>query len=228
LGVELFGNDNNGLLEHARGGTLVLDEAHAMSAALYSRLTSTLATPGLRAGVDARTMDVRLVLTVRTTPADSPGAMAPFVDERAMLRIPVPALRERRRDIPLLVQHFRDRLTHEGGLAPITGDAMTPLLAHDWPGNVRELSHWVDRTALAADGAHSVPSHFALASAPEFAPLDAAGLTLAALEQRYILHVLAQERGHQSRAADRLGIDRRTLYRKLKGYRDEGIARIAG
>jgi transcriptional regulator with PAS, ATPase and Fis domain len=57
----------------------------------------------------------------------------------------------------------------------------------------------------------------------------AAARTLDALERRYILHVLAQERGHQSRAADRLGIDRRTLYRKLKEYRNDGlIIRVAG
>jgi DNA-binding NtrC family response regulator len=63
----------------------------------------------------------------------------------------------------------------------------------------------------------------------EFAAFDAERLTLDALERRYILHVVAQERGHQSRAADRLGIDRRTLYRKLKEYRDDGLViRVAG
>ena len=66
-----------------------------------------------------------------------------------------------------------------------------------------------------------------IAPGAEFAPLDSARLTLGELERRYILHVLAQEGGHQSRAADRLGIDRRTLYRKLKEYRDDGGNRAA-
>jgi DNA-binding NtrC family response regulator len=140
-------------------------------------------------------------------------------------------LRDRRRDIPLLVQHFRRQLAPTGTVPPPLGpETMTPLLAHQWPGNVRELEHWVERIALAERATLLHPAaQTVTAPGAEFAAFDAERLTLDALERRYILHVLAQEGGHQSRAADRLGIDRRTLYRKLKEYRDDGLAiRAAG
>jgi two-component system response regulator HydG len=100
---------------------------------------------------------------------------------------------------------------------------MRPLLSHQWPGNVRELEHWIDRIALAASAEETAPPRAIMAPGADFAQLDAARLTLDALERKYILHVLALEGGHQSRAAERLGIDRRTLYRKLKEYREEGV-----
>jgi DNA-binding NtrC family response regulator len=132
----------------------------------------------------------------------------------------------------LLVQHFRRQLAQTGAaLVPLGSETMTPLLAHQWPGNVRELEHWVARIALAERGPATelTSPQGVVAPGAEFAAFDAERLTLAALERRYILHVLTQERGHQSRAADRLGIDRRTLYRKLKEYRDNGVTvRVAG
>jgi DNA-binding NtrC family response regulator len=84
----------------------------------------------------------------------------------------------------------------------------------------------VERIVLAGDGA--IATRRPIAPGAEFAALDSERLTLEELEQRYILHVLAQEGGHQSRAADRLGIDRRTLYRKLKEYREGRSVRAAG
>jgi DNA-binding NtrC family response regulator len=141
-----------------------------------------------------------------------------FVRFNAM-EIDVPPLRERRSDIPLLVQHFRRRLAAEHGLElqTLPPDEILPLAARDWTGNVRELEHWVERHALGA-----------VAEEPrgERGPLPGVELgssqaTLEQLERAYIMHVLKLESGHQSRAAMRLGIDRRTLYRKLKQYRSE-------
>jgi DNA-binding NtrC family response regulator len=178
-----------------------------------------------------RPVDVRLVLTVRTEGDAHAVDAHDLLGDRNVLPIALPALRERRRDIPQLVQHFRRQFAHAGAVpAPLAAEAMAPLLAHEWPGNVRELAHWVARIALTERGAAAATSS-RLATAPgtEFAAFDAERLTLDDLERRYILHVVAQERGHQSRAADRLGIDRRTLYRKLKEYRDEGVrVRAAG
>jgi DNA-binding NtrC family response regulator len=94
---------------------------------------------------------------------------------------------------------------------------MLPLLGREWPGNVRELEHWVERQALGTRTA-----------TPRVEPDGLRGVelghshaTLEQLERAYIMHVLALESGHQSRTATRLGIDRRTLYRKLKQYRSE-------
>lgn len=234
LEAELFGGAREGLLERARGGTLVLDEAGMLSRTLYGRIAAMLterAIPGMDGAL--RPVDVRLVLTMRTA-ADEPVVDArELVGDRNALPIALPPLRERRRDIPLLVQHFRRRLAQSGAVPPPLGpETMTPLLAHEWPGNVRELEHWVERIALAERATPldpAAPNQMVTAPGAEFAPFDAERLTLDALERRYILHVLAQERGHQSRAADRLGIDRRTLYRKLKEYRDDGVTiRAAG
>ena len=96
----------------------------------------------------------------------------------------------------------------------MSADDMMPLLGREWTGNVRELEHWVERATLvsraerAQSGVHLPGVEFGDAQA-----------TLEQLERAYILHVLARESGHQSRTAERLGIDRRTLYRKLKQYR---------
>jgi len=131
----------------------------------------------------------------------------------------VPALRERRSDIPQLVHHFRRRLAHEQGadLRPMSADDMMPLLGREWTGNVRELEHWVERATLASRAESG-----AQLAGIEFGDSQA---TLEQLERAYILHVLAREGGHQSRTAERLGIDRRTLYRKLKQYRREATAK---
>lgn len=227
LEAELFGNERGGLLESARGGTLVLDDVTAFPDALRERLARLLAERVVhRAGADdAVQVDVRLVLTARASDTDS-DAVAGLFGERNALPIALPPLRERRTDIPLLVQHFRSRIAKETGmeLPVVTPQMMTPLLAHQWPGNVRELETWVERLAYAATGsvadASAVPAP--IGPSADFARLDAARVTLEELERRYVLHVYELERGHQRRCAERLGIDRRTLYRKLKEYREGG------
>jgi DNA-binding NtrC family response regulator len=166
--------------------------------------------------------DVRFVLVARAPNGE--GEMASIEDLLSRfnaLLIEVPPLRERRSDIPQLVQHFRQRLATDQGLelAPLPPDEMLPLLGHEWSGNVRELEHWVERAALTAR--HESPSE-----SGEPLPgvdLGSTQLTLEQLERAYILHVLETESGHQSRTAVRLGIDRRTLYRKLKQYRGERV-----
>jgi two-component system response regulator HydG len=157
-------------------------------------------------------LDVRIMLTTR-------GAWDESLPGVAVLPIIIPPLRERRSDIPLLVQHFRTRMTSEHGQQPrvLAPDAMMSLLAQEWPGNVRELEHRVQRDAF--DLSEFPVSSARVGGVPGF-PSDAR-LTLEQLERQYIEHVLALEHGNQSRAADRLGIDRRTLYRKLKEYREQ-------
>ena len=233
LEAELFGAERGGLLESARGGTLVLDEVRAVPRALRARIVAMLAERVVRrpGASDGAAVDVRLVLTARSSDDEPALEASELLGDRTVLPIALPPLRERLRDIPLLVEHFRERMALERGsrLPPLGPDTMTPLLGHRWPGNVRELEHWMDRIALTTSREEGAPSRPVLAPGADFAQLDDARLTLEALERKYILHVLAQEGGHQSRAADRLGIDRRTLYRKLKEYRDDGVrVRIAG
>ncbi len=236
LEEELFGAARGGLLETARGGTLVLDEVGAIPRALRARLAQTLVErvvrrEGTACGVP---VDVRLVLTTReSNAAFAPGERDELLGALTLLPIVIPALRERRSDIPLLVQHLRHRHARDLGieLPPLSPDGMMPLLGHDWPGNVRELDHWMERSvhASANSASDEVPAGRGAPAGDAFTLLDEARLSLEQLEREYILHVLSLEQGHQSRAAERLGIDRRTLYRKLKEYRDDvGALRRAG
>jgi DNA-binding NtrC family response regulator len=224
---ELFGTAGSdglraraGLLEQARGGTVVLDDADTLGAALRTQLARTAIAREVRrvGAAEATPVDARLVLTCRSgANSAAQDAVEDLIARFNALVIELPPLRERRSDIPQLVQHFRGRLATEQGvdLEPLSPEAMLPLLGHEWSGNVRELQHWVERAALASraeqprGGATALPG----------VDLGGARATLDELERAYILHVLHLERGHQSRAAVRLGIDRRTLYRKLKQYR---------
>ena len=233
LEAELFGADaqgdrpaRRGLFEEARGGTLVLEYVTGLPAALRARLAQVLTERAMhRVGTNEVTpVDVRLILTARDDGSgSSPIGGDDVIGRLNVLPISLPPLRERRSDVPQLVHHFRARLAREtkSELAPLANDALMGLLGHQWPGNVRELENWVERAAFGsgptrisgAEGSQSAQTFADHADAP----------TLEVLERRYILHVLEQEDGHQSRAAERLGIDRRTLYRKLKQYRDEGV-----
>lgn len=234
LEAELFGDARGGLLESARGGTLVLDDVTAFPPSLRERLARLLAERVVRrAGADeAVQVDVRLVLTARSSESDG-AQVAESFGERNVLPIALPPLRERRTDIPLLVQHFRARIGKDTGmeLPAVTPQLMTPLLGHHWPGNVRELEMWVERLAYSGAGTRpgtAAEAPASLGPSADFARLDAARVTLEELERRYVLHVFDLERGHQRRCAERLGIDRRTLYRKLKEYRegDEDLQKI--
>ncbi|HEU4723277.1 MAG TPA: sigma 54-interacting transcriptional regulator [Gemmatimonadaceae bacterium] len=209
-----------GLLEAARGGTIVLEDASALPASLRAQMARASATRTSRrvGAADAISIDARLVLTARVSGTESDAAsIEDLIARFNALVIDVPPLRERRSDIPQLVQHFRQRLAAEQGLdlAPLSPDEMLPLLGREWTGNVRELEHWVERSALVARAEHPRASGGAIPGID----LSSAQATLEQLERAYIMHVLALESGHQSRTALRLGIDRRTLYRKLKEYR---------
>ena len=218
-----------GLFEEARGGTLVLDEVTDLPYALRERLARVLAERAVRrvAIGDLVPVDVRLILTAREHLEHAPLFTSgdELIGRLNVLPIALPPLRERRSDIPLLVHHFRGRMARELGveLPPIGSDGMMPLLGHQWPGNVRELEHWAEREAYAPAAVRSSIASSAGDAGDDFALPGAGEWTLEELERRYILHVLDQEDGHQSKAAERLGIDRRTLYRKLKQYRDEGV-----
>jgi DNA-binding NtrC family response regulator len=240
---ELFGTTEGGasragLLERVRGGTVVLEDASSLPPVLRARLSRVALTRLTQrvGGTDSLPADVRLILVVRTGGgADATGvriprlaSLAPDDADRVVedllntfnaILIDVPPLRDRRSDVPQLVHHFRRRLAAEQvvDLPAISSDDMLPLLGREWTGNVRELEHWVERTALTTRTERSP-----VRARPSGVDFGEAQVTLEELERAYILHVLAKEAGHQSRASARLGIDRRTLYRKLKQYRIEG------
>jgi DNA-binding NtrC family response regulator len=140
----------------------------------------------------------------------------------------VPSLRERQGDIPLLANFFRLRFAQENGVrAPeIAPDTMKRLMEYGWPGNVRELENYIERAVIMYSGARSIPFEAPAGDVErsEQNLVDAARRerwTMERLEKEYILDVLQQTDGHRGHAAEILGIDRRTLYRKLKQYARE-------
>ena len=229
LEVELFGHTDGdgegaraGLLEEARGGTIVLEDAPALPVALRAQLARAAASRTSRrvGGRQSGPVDVRLVLVARENGSVSDAAsIEDLLTRFNAILVDVPPLRDRRSDIPQLAQHFRQRVGAAYGLelAPLSSDELMPLLGREWTGNVRELEHWVERQALMARAERSGTESDVLRGVE----LGSSQATLEQLERAYIMHVLALESGHQSRAALRLGIDRRTLYRKLKQYRSE-------
>jgi DNA-binding NtrC family response regulator len=140
-------------------------------------------------------------------------------------------LRERAFDIPMLVEHFINKVTAASGNQPldVLPDALAILTAYSWPGNVRELENAIERAVAFARGARLTPDDLPerVRSSGEASAIIARArmqrLTLRELERDYILEMLREAGGNKSRAAELLGLDRKTLYRKLDEYRAEGF-----
>jgi DNA-binding NtrC family response regulator len=238
LESELFGHvrgsftgavaDKRGLFEQAHGGCIFLDEVGETSPALQVRLLRVLEQGEVRPVGGSRILrvDVRVIAATHRDleRAVEEGAFRLDLFYRLnVFRIHVPPLRERRQDIPLLAAHFARRTAErEGGRAVLTPAALGALAANDWPGNVRELENTIERLALGGHGG-TIDVEDLPAPLRERAPtwqdtLFADLPSLDELEKRYLKHVLAAMSGNRSRAAEVLGVDRRTLYRMAERF----------
>jgi DNA-binding NtrC family response regulator len=240
LESELFGHTKGaftgatqsraGLFRSAEGGTVFLDEIGEISQALQVRLLRAVqeheVTP-LGSSAPAR-FDARIICaTNRDLEREvTEGRFREDLFYRLnVIEVHLPPLRERREDIPLLARHFVKRTAREQGQdeKPIEPAAMTALLNYNWPGNVRELQNAIER-AFTLSGerldSESLPPRVRDAAGSHPAVLDPDGLrpTLDEVERRYILDTLASVNHDKARAANILGIDLSTLYRKLKRY----------
>jgi DNA-binding NtrC family response regulator len=241
LESELFGHargaftgaqaTRRGLFEEADHGTLFLDEIGDVGPNLQARLLRALQEGTIRrVGTNEPiAVDVRVVAATNKDLAQAVKD-ARFREDLFyrlnVVSIRIPPLRDRREDIPLLAEHFAAKHGHPEGAA-ISPPARELLVAYDWPGNVRELENVVARAlALNPSGVitpEDLPDHVRGARPPASV---AGGLatqdrpTLAELERRYAAQVLSETGGNKTRAAEILGIDRKTLYRLL-GERDE-------
>ena len=142
-----------------------------------------------------------------------------------MIAVHLPPLRQRREDIPLLSASFLQRAAEQKGESPkqLTGRALEALQEYNWPGNVRELENALERAViLSSNGTIDVDALPERVTDRKSEPLvterAASNPTLEAIERAYILWVLQSEGGNKSRAADVLGIDPSTLYRKLSRF----------
>ena len=225
LESELFGHrkgaftgaihDKAGLFQEADGGTIFLDEVGSMSALLQSRLLRVLQEKEVRRVGDniPAYVDVR-VLAATNEPLEDMIKAGEFREDLYyrlnVISIPLPGLRERRDDIPLLISHFlREKLNpRTGGAYSVTRHAMDVMSAYDWPGNVRELRNLIERSLILGE----FPPEFT-DDGQSHGP-DTPTESLHAVERRYIMTVLEACGRNRAEAARRLGVSRKTIDRK--------------
>jgi DNA-binding NtrC family response regulator len=238
LESELFGHEKGsftgataqrkGKFELAHGGTLFLDEIGDISPKVQVDLLRVLQERRFFrvGGTEEVEVDVRVIAATHRDLAVEvrEGRFRDDLFYRLnVISIHIPPLRDRREDVPLLAQEFLDRLSHELGRAVsgISDEALRLLMDHDWPGNVRELENAIERALVTCKTGVLAAEDLAFLR-PAAAPADGlklpAGLTLQDLERQYVAMTLQRTRGNVKAAADALGIDRSTLYEKIKKY----------
>ncbi len=240
LESELFGHvkgsftgavrDQEGLFAAAGGGTFFLDEIGEMTPATQIKLLRVLqereVTPV--GGTQPVPVDVRLIAATNRDVEDDMKAgrfRSDLYYRLNVIAIHLPPLRARKDDIPLLADAFLRRMAGERAQAPKApaADAMAALMAYDWPGNVRELENALERAATLSKGdeipAAALPARVTERRAPSVvSDRPAVNPTLDLVERAYITWVLQSVGGNKTRAAEVLGIDPSTLYRKLARY----------
>jgi len=222
-----------GLFEEAAGGTLFLDEVDALSLAAQAKLLRVLQQRHLRrvGGRENIPVDVRILSATNQDlhQAVSQGNFrADLLFRLRVFPLHVPALRNRREDVKFLAEHLLLRQTTKRGLLPhsFTAEAMRALTEYDWPGNVRELENAIE-FALAIgmselidvdDLPPDITRNTVPADVTMFSECLSHRASLADVEQRYIRAMLKEFNGQQMKTAEALGIDRRTLHRKLHAH----------
>lgn len=219
-----------GQFEAASGGTLILDEIGELPLAMQPKLLRILEENELQrvGGSSPIAIETRVVAV---TNRDLPRAVrrgrfrSDLYHRLDILTLTIPPLRERRDDIPALVQHFVERYAHEGAarVRGVTSEVMRQLAAFDWPGNVRELRNVIRRgCVLATDDlirAVELPAAKPADSGVLQFPRSFDTLSLREIERHVILSRLRLFDGNQTRAAEALGVTPRTLRNKMTEYR---------
>jgi len=220
-------HSKQGLMEVAGNGTLFLDEIGDLPVDLQAKLLRALQEKEVRpvGSTDRISIEMR-VIAATNRDLDAAVRQGQFRQDLFfrlnVVQIKLPPLRERKGDIPLLVNSFLEKFSDENGDSrKISEDAMARLIAYDWPGNVRELENAIERAVALGSGpilhAGDLPTNLQqgaperLHQPDELVPLDE-------LERRAILRALREADGDKLAAARLLGIGKTTLYRKLKKY----------
>ncbi len=236
--AELFGYERGaftgavgsrkGLFEMADGGSLFLDEIGEMPYHLQSKLLSAIEEGSVRriGGTTSRTIKVRMIAATNSTIEKNLGTTfrKDLYYRLSVIRIHVPALRERTQDIPGLCRYFLEKI-NSGDMLDLTPHEMENLIRYSWPGNVRELSNVLERAALVQRGGPFRPSLLLGISAPS----DPSGVptlgkeegsmpTLAEAERRLITAAFHRYTGNLTRTAEALDISLSTLKRKVREY----------
>jgi DNA-binding NtrC family response regulator len=239
LESELFGHaagaftgaigDRDGKFAHADKGTIFLDEISTSSPGLQVKLLRVLQEFEFEPVGSTKTqrVDTRVILATNEdlSQAVQEGRFRQDLYYRVnVINIELPPLRERLSDIPLLAQHFLARTCEEAGkaLATFRDDALAALQRYNWPGNVRELQNAVERAVLLSRGPEiapeDLPAHLAAGQPVGLVPAAGKALkdAMEAPERAIILEVLELNNWNRNATADALGINRTTLYKKMK------------
>lgn len=237
---ELFGHvkgaftganqSKDGLLAIAEGGTVFLDEIGELPVDLQSKLLRAIQEKEIRPVGSTRRISINVRILAATN-RDLEQAVAQRGFRRDLyfrlnvLTLRLPALRERREDIPILISHFLERLEQTTDQKKMLSDpALELLMKHDWPGNVRELENCLERSWALSSGpvleVSDLPSDLRLVRTHGVLQLDSRSriVPMAELERQAILATIEQVKGDKLMAARLLKIGKTTLYRKLKEY----------
>ncbi len=240
LESELFGHvrgaftgaieTQKGVFEQANGGTLLLDEIAEMPLNLQAKLLRVIENWEIKPlGSDkVKRVDVRLISATNQNLKElikQKKFREDLYYRISTVILSLPTLNERREDIPLLVNHFLIRFSgkFERKFA-ITADALSILMKYDWKGNIRELENILERAAISSEDGKLESNDFRFLQSPEggespFSNIDSVGLK--EIERLYIKKILEENNWNKLKAAQILGIDRKTLYKKIKEYNFE-------
>ncbi len=246
LESELFGHvkgsftgavrDKQGLFAAARGGTFFMDEVGEMPASLQVKLLRVLQQREVIpvGATEAIPVDVRIIAATNRDLEDEVRAgrfRSDLFYRLNVIAVELPPLRERRDDLILLIDRFLQDLVTEHGTEPkaLSPDAMDAVMVYEWPGNVRELQNALEHAVVLSRGTLIEPSALPeritrRRKEPLVTERAQPTPALDLIERAYIMYVLTAEGGNKTRAAEVLGIDPSTLYRKLSRYEGgEGI-----
>jgi DNA-binding NtrC family response regulator len=242
---ELFGHTGSaftgarqpraGLIEASDRGTLFLDEVGELPLPVQPKILRSLQEGTVRrVGANAEiSVDLRVVAaTNRDLEQDlSDGRFREDLFWRLnVIRLRIPPLRDRSFDIPLLIEHFINKAAEAVKRPPldVSSEALAILTAYSWPGNVRELENAIERAIAFARGPVITPDDLpervrtSGSASVLIARSVEQNMTIREMEREYILEVMRRTGGNKSRAAELLGLDRKTLYRRLDEYRADG------
>jgi len=240
LESELFGHERGaftnahqmkqGLVEVANGGSLFLDEVGDISPIVQPKLLRFLETGEFRrvGGTTSMQVDVRIISATNKDLQQEVKAgrfREDLLYRLNVVTLRIPPLKDRKEDIPLLVDHFIKRKSKTKTLKTVSGDALQTLMAYDWPGNIRELEHAIEGAVLMSHDMVISAKDFVLmqnsAAQPHSAETNGASpvMTMEELEQLHIEQTLRRFDFNRSKTAKALGITQKTLYLKIKRYK---------
>jgi two-component system NtrC family response regulator len=238
LESELFGHkagaftgasrDKRGLIEEANLGTLFLDEIGEMHIDLQAKLLRVLETSEFIKVGDTKStrVDVRIIAATNRDlgqVVEQGGFRDDLYYRLNVFTIPLPALRDRKKDIPLIADHYLHFFARKGGkrIEGISKEFLEHLQQHEWKGNIRELKNIIERAVILADGplltVDNLPAELQVTGVRMSGPISA--FDLASVEKLHIQRVLNHTRGNKTEAARLLNIGLTTLYRKIEEYK---------